>query len=100
MNEASGYGGVAVAAAATGLLAAEFAARDVLVVAGFVVAFTGLVLSALFEPGAAGGAISVGWPFVAAVLFSGLVVSVVAHTVYYGLIQRYEELLAQALRIQ
>ena len=35
-------------AAATGLLAAEFAARDVLVVAGFVVAFTGLVLSALF----------------------------------------------------
>jgi MFS family permease len=48
LNEASGYGGVAVAAAATGLLAAEFAARDVLVVAGFAVAVTGLVLSTLF----------------------------------------------------
>jgi drug/metabolite transporter (DMT)-like permease len=49
-----------------------------------------IILSALFEPGAASGAIRVGWPFVAAVLFSGLVVSVVAHTIYYGLIQRYE----------
>src|SRR5436190_1111425 len=49
-----------------------------------------IVLSALFEPGAVDGAIHAGWPFVAAVLFSGLVVSVVGHTVYYGLIQRYE----------
>jgi drug/metabolite transporter (DMT)-like permease len=31
-----------------------------------------------------------GWPFVAAVLYSGLVVSVLGHTAYYGLIQRYE----------
>jgi MFS family permease len=48
LNEAAGYGGVAVAAAATGLLAAEFAARDVLAVAGFAVAVAALALSVLF----------------------------------------------------
>src|SRR4029450_12055297 len=48
LNEAAGYGGVAIAAAASGLLAAEFAARDVLVVAGFAVALTALALSVLF----------------------------------------------------
>ena len=35
-------------------------------------------------------AAAVGWPFVAALLFAALVVSVMAHTAYYGLIQRYE----------
>ena len=39
------------------------------------------------------------WPFVAAVLFSGLVVSVVAHTAYYGLIGRYEVNLLQPLTL-
>ena len=34
LNESAGYGGVALAAGLSGLLAAEFAARDVLVVAG------------------------------------------------------------------
>ena len=48
LNEAAGYLGVAVAATASGLLAAEFAARDVLVVAGFAVALTGLALSVFF----------------------------------------------------
>ena len=48
LNEAAGYGGVAVAAATSGLLAAEFAARDVLVVAGFAVAVAALALSVLF----------------------------------------------------
>jgi MFS family permease len=48
LNEAAGYGGVAVAAAATGWLASEFAARDVLVVAGAGIAVTGLVLSIAF----------------------------------------------------
>jgi MFS family permease len=48
LNEAAGYGGVALAALATGLLAAEFAARDVLVVAGFVIAGPALVLSLFF----------------------------------------------------
>ena len=48
------------------------------------------LLSLMTEPGALGAALHVGWPFVAAVVFSALVVSVVAHTAYYGLIQRYE----------
>jgi MFS family permease len=46
LNEAAGYGGVAAAAAASGWLAAEFAARDVLVAGGAGIALTGLVLSA------------------------------------------------------
>jgi MFS family permease len=48
LNEAAGYGGVAVAAVVTGLLAAELAARDVLVVAGFVIAGLALALSLAF----------------------------------------------------
>ena len=39
------------------------------------------------------------WPFVGAVLFSGLVVSVVAHTAFYGLIQKYEVNLLQPLTL-
>lgn len=46
--------------------------------------------SALWERGQWASATAVGWPFVAALLFAALVVSVVAHTTYYGLIQRYE----------
>ena len=38
LNEAAGYGGVALAAGLSGLLAAEFAARDVLAVAGAAIA--------------------------------------------------------------
>jgi MFS family permease len=45
LNEAAGYGGVAFAAAASGWLATDFAPRDVLVVAGSVVAAAGLLLS-------------------------------------------------------
>jgi MFS family permease len=48
LNEAAGYGGVALAAALSGWLASEFAARDVLVVAGAAVAAVALVISALF----------------------------------------------------
>jgi MFS family permease len=48
LNEAAGYGGVALAAGVSGLLAAEFAARDVLVIAGAVIAVAALVLSAVF----------------------------------------------------
>jgi MFS family permease len=47
LNEAAGYGGVALAAGLSGWLAAEFAARDVLVVFGAAVALAGLMLSAL-----------------------------------------------------
>jgi MFS family permease len=48
LNEAAGYGGVAVAAALSGWLAADLAPRDVLVVAGAVVALAALVVSLLF----------------------------------------------------
>jgi MFS family permease len=48
LNEAAGYGGVALAAGLSGLLASQFAPRDVVVVAGAATAVTALVLSALF----------------------------------------------------
>ncbi|MCA1699493.1 MAG: MFS transporter [Actinobacteria bacterium] len=48
INESAGYGGVALAAGASGWLASEFAARDVLVVAGALIATIALVLSILF----------------------------------------------------
>lgn len=48
LNEAAGYGGVALAAGLTGWLAAAFAARDVLVVAGAAVALTAFLLSVFF----------------------------------------------------
>src|SRR4051794_1074929 len=48
LNEAAGYGGVAVAAAASGWLAADLAARDVLVAAGAGIAVIALLLSVLF----------------------------------------------------
>jgi MFS family permease len=48
LNEAAGYGGVALAAGLGGWLAGEFAARDVLAVAGAAIAVTGLALSLLF----------------------------------------------------
>ena len=55
------------------------------------VSFLPLALaSALFEEGQWATAAAVGWPFVAAVLFAALVVSVVGHTSYYALIRRYE----------
>ncbi|MBL8652449.1 MAG: DMT family transporter [Sphingopyxis sp.] len=46
--------------------------------------------SAGFETGQWAAATSAGWPFAAAVLFTALIVSVGAHSVYYHLIQRYE----------
>lgn len=55
------------------------------------VAFIPLSLaSALFEQGQWASAGAAGWPFVAVLLFSALVVSVCAHTAYYWLIARYE----------
>lgn len=40
-----------------------------------------------------------GWPYVGAVLFTALIVSVVAHTAYYRLIQRYEANLISPLTL-
>ncbi len=48
LNEAAGYGGVALGAAATGWLASEFAAREVLVAAGAAIALAGLLVSVIF----------------------------------------------------
>jgi MFS family permease len=48
LNESAGYGGVALAAGLSGWLAAEFAARDVLVIAGAVIAVAALLMSVLF----------------------------------------------------
>jgi MFS family permease len=48
LNEAAGYGGVALAAGLSGLLAAEFAARDVMAGAGAAIAVTAFLLSVLF----------------------------------------------------
>lgn len=55
------------------------------------VSFAPLALgSAMFEEGQRASVVSNGWALVWAVLFSALVVSVIAHTAYYSLIQRYE----------
>jgi MFS family permease len=48
LNESAGYGGVALAAGLSGLLAGSFAARDVLVVAGAIIAVVALLISVLF----------------------------------------------------
>jgi MFS family permease len=48
LNESAGYAGVAIAAAASGWLAAEFVARDVLVIGAAAVAVAGLLVSAIF----------------------------------------------------
>ncbi len=48
LNEAAGYGGVALAAGVTGWLAAEYAARDVLVVLGAAIALMAFLVSVLF----------------------------------------------------
>jgi MFS family permease len=47
LNESAGYGGVAIAAMLSGWLASEYAARDVLVTGGALVAVVGLLVSVL-----------------------------------------------------
>jgi MFS family permease len=48
LNEAAGYGGVALAAGVSGWLAGSLAARDVIVVGGVVISIVALVLSVAF----------------------------------------------------
>ncbi len=48
LNEAAGYGGVAIAAALSGVLAASFAPRDVLVIAAAAIAVTAFAVSLRF----------------------------------------------------
>ena len=57
------------------------------------------ILSAWLEPGQVQAGMNAGWPLVAAVLYSGAVVSVGAHTLYYLLIQRYEANLISPLTL-
>jgi MFS family permease len=54
LNEAAGYGGVALAAGLSGVLASQFAPRDVVVVGGAAIAITGFLLSVLFVRDTAG----------------------------------------------
>jgi MFS family permease len=54
LNESAGYGGLALAAGVSGWLAASFAARDVLVVAGAAVALVAFLLSVVFVRDTAG----------------------------------------------
>jgi MFS family permease len=54
LNEAAGYVGVAIAAAASGWLASTFAPRDVLVAASAIIAVTALALAVLFARDTAG----------------------------------------------
>jgi MFS family permease len=54
LNESVGYGGVALAAGLSGWLAASLAPRDVLVIAGAIIAVTALLLSVVFVRDTAG----------------------------------------------
>lgn len=58
-----------------------------------------VLLTAAFETGQAAKAAEAGWAFVGALLFSALVVSLLAHTVYYGLIGKYPANLIAPLTI-
>lgn len=66
---------------------------------GFSSIFPLTALTLWFEPGAHHAAIAAGWPFAAAVVFSAVVVSVIAHTAYYGLIQRHDANLISPLTL-
>lgn len=56
-------------------------------------------LSAWLEPGQVDIAMHAGWPFLAAVLFSALIVSLFAHTCYVMLLQKYEANLISSLTL-
>ena len=58
-----------------------------------------LGLSALTEHNQAATALAAGWPFVGAIIFSAVVVSVLGHTFYYMLIQKYEATLISPLTL-
>jgi drug/metabolite transporter (DMT)-like permease len=66
---------------------------------GFASVWPLAALSAWLEPGQVQMGLAAGWPFVLAALYSGLVVSVGAHTGYYFLIGRYEANLISPLTL-
>lgn len=57
------------------------------------------LLSALLEPGQVEAGLRAGWPFWVGVVYSAVVISVGAHTLYYALIQRYEANLISPLTL-
>lgn len=66
---------------------------------GFTSALPLLGVSAVSEHGQWTAALAAGWPFLGAVLYSAIVISVIAHTAYYGLIQKYEATLISPLTL-
>jgi O-acetylserine/cysteine efflux transporter len=66
---------------------------------GFASLFPLMAMSTAFESHQISLAGQAGWIFIAAIAFSGLVVSVLAHTAYYSLIQRYEANLIASLTL-
>jgi O-acetylserine/cysteine efflux transporter len=56
-------------------------------------------LSLVFESGQVVRVIAAGWRFTAALAFSGVVVSLGAHTLYFGLLQRYDANLVAPLTL-
>jgi len=66
---------------------------------GFTSALPLLGVSALTEQGQWTAALAAGWPFLGAVLYSAIIISVLAHTAYYGLIQKYEATLISPLTL-
>jgi len=66
---------------------------------GFTSALPLLGVSAVSEHGQWTAALAAGWPFLAAVLYSAIIISVIAHTAYYGLIQKYEATLISPLTL-
>ena len=66
---------------------------------GFVSVWPLALLTFVLEPGQVDAAAAAGWPFVAAVLFSALIVSLTIHSVYYVLVQRHEANLIAALTL-
>ena len=56
-------------------------------------------LTASLESGQVAATVSAGWPFVLILLYSALIVSVFAHTMYYGIIQRYDANLVAPLTL-
>jgi drug/metabolite transporter (DMT)-like permease len=64
---------------------------------GWTSLFPMAALSAWLEPNQVQIALDAGWPLLAAVLFSAVIVSLGAHTVYVTMLQRYEANLISAL---
>lgn len=58
-----------------------------------------LALSLLLEHDQIPLSLAAGWPFLGAVVFSAVIVSVLGHTLYYGLIQKYEATLISPLTL-